>query len=231
VAVRTRALVRRFSGPHGALTVLAGLDLDVEPGAFVAVLGASGSGKSTLLHLLAGLDRPDEGDVVVGGLALARLPERALARYRRERVGVVFQHHPMMPALSAVENVALPLELAGASSARARRDALAALDELAVAHLAEHAVEELSGGERQRVALARAVVRGAPLLLVDEPTAGLDSRAVDAVMSLIRRAAGPGGRTVVMATHDGRAAAHADRVETLRHGRLVVARRAGAVGA
>jgi putative ABC transport system ATP-binding protein len=187
--------------------VLQGLDLDVEAGGFVALTGPSGSGKSTLLNLIAGLDRPDHGQVVVGGQDLARMGELARTRWRARHVGFVFQFYNLIPVLSAVENVALALLVGAAPAALRQRRALAALDDVGLSHRARHFPDELSGGEQQRVAIARALVNDPPLVVADEPTGDLDDRSADEALALLRRCHDGRGTTLLMVTHDARAAA------------------------
>ncbi|MEU8275967.1 ABC transporter ATP-binding protein [Microbispora bryophytorum] len=215
------------SGP-GAVTALDGVTLGFGQGTFTAVMGPSGSGKSTLLHCAAGLDRPTSGTVLIGGTDLGPLDERALTLLRRERVGFVFQDYNLVDALTAEENVALPLRLAGRRPGRAEvRDALA---EVGLERRAGHRPAELSGGERQRVAIARMLIArslvtrsggtGPAVLFADEPTGALDSAASRVVMELLRTLVDARGQTVVMVTHDPAAAAYADRVVLLADGRL-----------
>jgi putative ABC transport system ATP-binding protein len=191
----------------------------VPQGQFVAVTGPSGSGKSTLLGLVAGLDRPTTGSIRINGVELSLLDEDALARLRLAKIGYVFQSFHLIPTLTALENVAVPLELAGAADAVARAGAL--LDEVGLKARVGHYPAELSGGEQQRVALARAVANGPQLLLADEPTGNLDSatgaQIVDLLVGLHRRH----GVTLVLVTHDPALAAFADRIVELRDGRVV----------
>nr|WP_128219263.1 ABC transporter ATP-binding protein [Nocardioides yefusunii] len=209
---------------HGAgearVVALAGVDLDVAPGEFVALMGPSGSGKSTLLNLAGGLDTPTHGKVVVEGQDLSELSRDQRARVRRTSVGYVFQSYNLVPALTAVENVALPRELDGVPPAAARADALAALEEVCIAHLARRFPDEMSGGQQQRVAIARGVVGERRLILADEPTGALDTESGEEVLALLRGFA-DGGVSVVLVTHEARHASWADRVVFLRDGRIV----------
>ena len=216
-----RGVGRRYGHGAQACDALAGVDLDVRAGEFVALLGASGSGKSTLLNLVAGLDRPTSGSVVVAGRALETLSSRALAKWRGTGVGLVFQFFQLLPTLTAIENVMLPMDFArrGAADERRRR-AEALLERLGVADQAHKLPATLSGGQQQRVAVARALANDPPLLLADEPTGNLDSRNAASLVALLRGLASD-GRTVVMATHDAAARAHASRAVTLVDGRVV----------
>jgi putative ABC transport system ATP-binding protein len=203
-----------------AVQALRGVDLTVEPGQLVAVMGPSGSGKSTLLTIAGSLEEPSGGRVVVAGADLATLSRNELARLRRRSIGYVFQDYNLLAGLTALENVTLPLELDGVSARSARGPGMAALEELGLADRATHFPDELSGGERQRVAIARAVVGERSLLLADEPTGALDSINSESVMRLVREAC-KGGVAGVVVTHDAQLAAWADRVVFLRDGRAV----------
>jgi len=217
--VHVRDLVMRLRSAAGVVTILDGVSLDVKPGEFVAVTGPSGSGKSTLLGLIAGLDRPTTGSIQVDGVDLASLDEDALARLRLAKIGYVFQSFHLIPTLTAAENVAVPLDLAGVSDAATRASAL--LEEVGLKMRVGHYPAELSGGEQQRVALARAVANHPGLLLADEPTGNLDSatgaQIIDLLVGLHRRR----GTTLILVTHDSALAAHAGRVVELRDGRVV----------
>jgi putative ABC transport system ATP-binding protein len=207
------------SGP-ARVQALREIDLAVEGGELVAVMGPSGSGKSTLLAIAGSLEEPSSGEVLVGGSALSGMTPNQRARLRRRAIGYVFQDFNLLAGLSAVENVALPLELDGVGQRTARASGLAALDELGLADQAGRFPDELSGGERQRVAIARAVVGERRLLLADEPTGALDSVSGESVMRLLR-AACRRGVAGVMVTHDAHLASWADRVVFLRDGRMV----------
>jgi ABC-type lipoprotein export system ATPase subunit len=217
--VLLRDVHRSFAAGGGQLAALAGVTLTVPAGQFVSVVGPSGAGKSTLLHLVGGLDRPTAGQVEVGGTELGDLDDEALAAYRRRRVGFVFQSANLMARLTAVENAAVPCLLDGLRPAAAAERALAALARVGVADLAGRRTGELSGGQAQRVAVARALVADPPLVLADEPTGNLDSRAGEQVLELLR-ALPAQGRTVLMVTHNEAAAAAGDRVVSLADGRV-----------
>ena len=217
--IRIRGLSMRFTSGGAAVDVLADISLDVPPGQFLAVAGPSGSGKSTLLGLVAGLDQPTAGRITVAGVEITRLGEDALARFRRDTIGYVFQSYHLIPTLTALENVAVPLELAGEPHALERAGAL--LAEVGLAGRAHHYPVQLSGGEQQRVAVARAVCRRPRLLLADEPTGNLDSATGKQIIELLVDLHRNLGSTLVLVTHDGALAAHADRVVTLRDGRIV----------
>ncbi|QCB24088.1 ABC transporter ATP-binding protein [Streptomyces sp. SS52] len=216
-AIRLRSVSRRYGAGDSAVTALDGVSLDFPRGTFTAVMGPSGSGKSTLLQCAAGLDRPTSGSVVVGGTELTGLSERRLTLLRRERVGFVFQAFNLLPSLTAAQNVALPLRLAGRRPSRSRvREALA---RVGLADRAGHRPTELSGGQQQRVALARALITRPEVLFGDEPTGALDTRTGREVLALLRSMVDGEGQTIVMVTHDPVAASCADRVVFLVDGR------------
>jgi putative ABC transport system ATP-binding protein len=199
---------------------LSDIDLSVDSGALVAVMGSSGSGKSTLLTIAGSLETPTKGDVYVDGRSLSKMSRNDQARMRRRSIGYVFQDYNLLAGLSAVENVSLPLELDGLPAKKAKAAGMAALEELGLADRATHFPDELSGGERQRVSIARAVVGERRLLLADEPSGALDSTNGEAVMRLILAACHRGVAAVVV-THDAQLASWADRVVFLRDGRVV----------
>ncbi len=199
---------------------LRGVSLRVVAGEFVSIMGPSGSGKSTLLHLLGALDTPSTGRALFQGRDLHRMPDRERTRLRRERIGFIFQFFNLLPALTAVENVALPLLLAGRGRGPSRRLALTALEGIGMTERAEHFPEELSGGEMQRVAVARALVTEPDAILCDEPTGNLDTANSREVLALLRSLPETGRRAVVMVTHDPQAAAYADRIVHIRDGRI-----------
>ena len=219
-AVHVQSLKKTYVQGDRAVTALRGVDLAVEQGEFVAIMGASGSGKSTLLHLCAALDRFDSGSIEVAGEKLETLSESQLTLFRRRRIGIVFQQFNLIPTLSAFENVALPRQLDGswlASDAERIRELLAILK---IDHRAEHRPDALSGGEQQRVAIARALINRPPVLFADEPTGNLDSNSANQFWALLDEAARAANTTIVMVTHEPAAAAHADRVVVLRDGQI-----------
>jgi putative ABC transport system ATP-binding protein len=202
------------------VSVLRGVSLRIDPGEFVAIMGPSGSGKSTLLHLMGALDVPSSGSIRIGGRELERLSDRDRSLLRRNRVGFVFQFFNLLPSLTAAENVALPLLLAGEKRSRARLRAISALEKVGLSKRTEHLADELSGGEMQRVAVARAIVGEPELVLCDEPTGNLDSASSAEVLSLLHCLPEPGRRAVVMATHDKEAGRSVNRLIFLRDGQI-----------
>jgi len=223
--LEARALRKQFALGEHTVAALAGVDFLVEKGEFVAIMGPSGSGKSTLLHLLGGLDQPSDGEVTIAGRRLSILNDDQATLVRRRSIGFVFQFFNLLPTLDAEENLALPLIIDGQDLRKhqARIDAL--LDLVGLTGWRHHRPDQLSGGQQQRVAIARALVTDPAIVLADEPTGNLDSNASLAIMELLRRSCDELGQTVVMVTHDPRAAAYADRVVFLRDG-IVVARMA-----
>ncbi|WP_126639361.1 ABC transporter ATP-binding protein [Embleya hyalina] len=214
-----RQAVRGYGGGDARVRALDGVDLSLDAGAWVAVMGPSGSGKSTLLHCAAGLDTVDSGRVTLLGEDLTGADDRRLTRLRRGTVGFVFQNFNLVASLTAEQNVALPLRLAGR---RARReDVRSALADVGLADRARHRPRELSGGQQQRVALARAMVTRPRVLFADEPTGALDSASARTVLGLLRGMCDDAGQTIVMVTHDPVAAAAADTVVFLADGRVV----------
>ena len=221
-AVELRRATKTYPGPQGDFAALSALDLRIERGEFVTIVGASGSGKSTLLNLLAGIDRASSGEVVVGGTALQCLSERALSTWRGRELGIVFQFFQLMPTLTAIENVMLPMDMCRRWPAAERRErARALLARLGVADQADKFPAALSGGQQQRVAIARALANGPALLLADEPTGNLDSRNADALLQMLAALVRDDGLTVVMVTHERGAHAHATRTITLADGVVV----------
>jgi len=217
--VETRSLVKRLKSGGRELTVLDGVDLRIEPAEFVAVLGPSGSGKSTLLGLMAGLDRPSEGSVLVDGEPLESMDEDDLALLRRRKIGFVFQSFQLLQNLTARENVMLPLDLAGIDRSRARADEF--LAQVGLAERAHHYPSQLSGGEQQRVALARAFAPRPALLLADEPTGNLDRDTGIEAMDLLAALREEVGTTLVLVTHDREMASRAQRRVHIDRGRIV----------
>ncbi len=205
--------------------ILRGIDLHVSPGEFIAVTGASGSGKSTLLHIVAGLDQPTSGNVRIGGVDLATLSDDRLAIFRRTHIGLIFQAFHLLDILTAEENVAVPLALARVPTSESSRRAREMLEALGLGQRRRHRPDQLSGGEQQRVAIARALIGGPALLLADEPTGNLDSKARALVMGILRGAVDRMGVTLVMVTHDPVCAASADREVQMCDGQWVDASR------
>lgn len=216
--IRAIALARRYQMGKTSVDALRGIDLEVAPGEFVALVGPSGSGKSTLLHLIGGLVRPTGGEVWVNGMELGRSSDRELVRYRRDMLGFVFQSFNLLPIKTAWENVAVPLMLASVPLERRRARALALLEQLGLGQRANHRPAELSGGEQQRVAIARALANQPRLILADEPTGNLDSRTGGEIMALLRRLVHDEGLTLLLVTHDMSVARYADRIVHLHDG-------------
>jgi len=217
--ISVRGLSLRLVSGGRPVDVLTDVSLEIPARQFVAVAGPSGSGKSTLLGLIAGLDRPTSGSIRVGGVDIGGLSEDGRARFRRDAIGYVFQSFHLIPTLTALDNVAVPLELAGDAGALDRAAAL--LAEVGLEPRAHHYPAQLSGGEQQRVAIARAMARRPPVLLADEPTGNLDSVTGAQIVELLVAANRAHGSTVVLVTHDAALAAHADRTIALRDGRVV----------
>ena len=217
--VSTRDLVKTYGTGDAAVHALAGVDLDVAPARFTAVMGPSGSGKSTLMHLMAGLDTPTSGSVFVDGVDLARLSDRKLTQLRRDRLGFVFQSFNLVPTLNARENIELPSVLAGRKVDRRWFDRVVRMTGLG--DRLRHRPAELSGGQQQRVAIARAVVSDPEVLLADEPTGDLDRKSAEEILQLLERLNREFKKTIVMVTHDPNAASYADEVVFLADGRVV----------
>jgi putative ABC transport system ATP-binding protein len=222
--------VKTYGHGPAAVQALRGVSLNVSPGESIAIMGASGSGKSTLLTLMGGLDSPTEGTVRLSGQELGALPEHQRTLLRRRQIGFVFQSFNLVSVLTAQENVALPLTLAGIAADEAARRSRRALELVGLADRAAHLPAELSGGQQQRVAVARALVTEPALILADEPTGNLDSRTGQELLALLRRSCDDLGQAVVMVTHDAGAAAWADRVLVLADGLVVEERATGRAG-
>ena len=217
----TKNLFVTLPSQAGAVNIIRGIDLSISSGETVGVIGPSGSGKSTLLMVLAGLEPASQGQVIVSGHDYADMDEDALSRFRRSNVGIVFQSFHLVPTMTAVENVALPLELAGVGSAFEKAEAM--LGEVGLSHRLAHYPAQMSGGEQQRTALARALVANPPVLFADEPTGNLDQNTGRQIMDLILRLAEERGTTVLLITHDRVLADRCARVETLQDGQLLPA--------
>lgn len=221
--IECRGLERTYRRGSEEIKPLEDLDLDIDSGRFVALMGPSGSGKTTLLNLLAGIDRPTAGSLVIDGREVHRLSGGALARWRSESVGYVFQLYNLVPVLSAYENVELPLLLHGLSRRERHRRVAAALDMVGIADRSRHRPNQLSGGQEQRVAIARAIVADPTIILADEPTGDLDRESATIIMSLLARLNDELGRTIVMVTHDPKTTSWCDTVLHLEKGRLIEA--------
>jgi putative ABC transport system ATP-binding protein len=219
VVVAARDLTRRYGKGDAAVDALRGVSLAVTEGTMVAVMGPSGSGKSTLMHVLAGLDRPTEGDVWIDGTQIGNLGDTELTKLRRRHIGFIFQFFNLLPMLTAEENVVLPLELAGRKPERVWVDELIA--KVGLGDRRRHRPSELSGGQQQRVAIARALVSKPTVVFADEPTGNLDSTTSGEILDLLRESVSVYGQTTVMVTHDPRAATIADRILFLTDGRIV----------
>ena len=217
--IEVRGLKKSIRNGSRTVEILKGIDLFIPAGQFVAIMGASGSGKSTLLGLLAGLDLPTAGDVLIDGVEISRLPEDKLAEVRGKKLGFVFQSYQLIPTLTALENVLLPHELNGSGDGRPRAEAL--LTSVGLAERLHHYPVQLSGGEQQRVALARAFVLDPPIVLADEPTGNLDSTNGAHVLDLLLKRNHANGATLVLVTHDAQISSHADRGILLRDGAIV----------
>ena len=207
-------------GKH-TVDALAGVDFQVEKGEFVAIMGPSGSGKSTLLHLLGGLDSPSEGNIILAEQSLAKLSERKATLVRRHNVGFVFQFFNLLPTLNAEENILLPVIIDGKNPKKYKDRLNSLLDLIGLQDRRHHKPDQLSGGEQQRVAIARSLITEPAILLADEPTGNLDSKTGTAIMELLRRSCLELQQTVIVVTHDPKAAAYADRVIFLRDGLIV----------
>ena len=218
--IQARDLERHYRVGGHDVAALGGVDFEAGRGEFVALVGPSGSGKSTLLALLGGLDRPTSGTIAVGELELGRAPDADLVRYRREKIGFIFQSFNLLPTRSAVENVEIPLIINGLNSRARRQRALEMLELVGLSERADHRPGQLSGGEMQRVAVARALANEPLLILADEPTGNLDTKTGAGILELLRRAVAERGVTLVVVTHDLGVARCADRVVHLRDGRV-----------
>ena len=221
--VSVRSLNRTYLVGSQRIHVLRDLDLDVEKGEMVAVVGASGVGKSTLLHLLGGLDRPDGGAIRVGDAEVTSMSDAALVEFRNANVGFVFQFHHLLPEFDAIDNVAMPMRIARAAPASARGRASELLGRVGLGDRIAHRPGMLSGGEQQRVAVARALIMSPALLLADEPTGDLDENTADALHALLKEMHAERGLTSIIATHNPRLAAACNRILRLEQGRLVPA--------
>lgn len=212
--VEVRNVKKSYRRGDRRVPVLHDISFDIETGEFLALMGPSGSGKSTLLNLIAGIDSVDTGTITVGGLDITSLDETELAQWRANNVGFIFQFYNLIPVLTAVENVELPLHLTNLSKKERRQHAALALELVNLADRMDHYPGQLSGGEQQRVAIARAVVIDPTILVADEPTGDLDRKSAEEILGLMERLNGEGGKTIIMVTHDPRAA---ERARVLKH--------------
>jgi len=224
--VQARGITRLYGQGDACVHALAGVDIDLQRGAYTAIMGPSGSGKSTLMHILAGLDRPSSGTVVVDGIEITTLKERALTQLRRDKIGFIFQTFNLLPTLTAAENIVLPLTIAGRTGDAAWVDELIAT--VGLGDRLKHKPAELSGGQQQRVAVARGLASRPAVLFADEPTGNLDSHTGEEVLQLLRQSSDKLGQTIVMVTHDAHAATYADRIVFLKDG--VIAHDCGRLG-
>ncbi len=219
--VSLRNVVKHYTRGKERIEVLHSINLDIAPGEFLALMGPSGSGKTTLLNLIGGLDRPSAGEVTVGGERVDALSGGALSKWRARHVGFIFQFYNLMPMLSAERNVELPLLLTSLNSEQRMRNVGAALELVGLADRAKHKPGELSGGQQQRVAIARALISDPTLLVCDEPTGDLDRETAEEIMGLLQMLNKQQGKTIIMVTHDPKAAAYASRQLHMDKGRLV----------
>ena len=220
--VAIRAVSKHYVRGDQVIVVLDGIDLDVRRGDYVALMGPSGSGKSTLLNLIAGIDKPSSGEIRIAGVDIASLSDAELAAWRAEHVGFIFQFYNLMPVLSAFENVELPLLLTGLGRRERRERVDLALALVGLADRADHRPSELSGGQQQRVAIARALIADPTLIVADEPTGDLDRTTGEEILGLLERLNDDLGKTIVMVTHDPKAAGKAHRLVHLEKGELVL---------
>ncbi len=222
IMIQCRGISKSYHKGSTVVTPLEKLDLEVAKGEFLALMGPSGSGKTTLLNLLSGIDSPTEGSLVIGGRDIATLSRRELTKWRANHVGYIFQLYHLVPVLSAFENVELPLLLAPMSRKDRRSRVESALELVGLGDRMHHTPAELSGGQEQRVAIARALVADPDLLVADEPTGDLDREAASRILDLLRQLSRGHGKTIVMVTHDPRAAEAADRILHLEKGQLIL---------
>ena len=218
--VSIKNVVKRYTRGKQKVEVLHGIDLEVAAGEFLALMGPSGSGKTTLLNLIGGLDRPDQGEVEVAGQRIDRLSSGQLAKWRARHIGFIFQFYNLLPVLSAERNVEVPLLLTDLSRSQRKKNVAAALAVVGLTDRAKHKPAELSGGQQQRVAIARAIVADPTLLVCDEPTGDLDRETAEEILQLLEILNRQHGKTIIMVTHDSRAADHASRRLYVDKGRL-----------
>lgn len=220
IVLEATGLTKSYRQGEQPVDVLRNVSVSLKRGQFTSVMGPSGSGKSTLLHLLGGLDRPSAGSIRLDGQALEKFSDNELSAFRRRKLGFIFQFFNLLPTLSALENVALPLLLDGKSISKIAPQATALLEQMGLKHRIHHRPDQLSGGEMQRVAIARALITDPLLILADEPTGNLDSKTGKTVLELMAKMAREQGHTILMVTHDVKAASYGDRLITLRDGQV-----------
>ena len=219
--VTIRSLSKVYRQGEMEIAALDNVSLDIAQGEFLSLMGPSGSGKSTLLHVIAGIDRPTSGECRVGGVCVTELDDSQLADWRNQNVGFVFQSFNLIPVLTAYENMELPLLLMDLNGARRKELVLTALELVGLADRARHLPKQMSGGQEQRVAIARAIVTDPKLVVADEPTGNLDSTSAEAVLEILRTLSSKAGKTVIMVTHDPRAASYGSKTIHLEKGRLL----------
>ncbi len=217
--LRTENLVKTYQTGDGSFNAVDGISMTVEKGEFVAVVGASGSGKSTLMHLLGGVDRATSGSIIIDGNDITTMNNDKLAVFRRRQIGIVYQFYNLIPILTAVENITLPVDLDGASVDNERLEKI--LKDLGIDHRRNNLPNELSGGQQQRVSIGRALINRPALMLADEPTGNLDSKATEDIMSIFKMMNKEYGQTIIMITHDLEIAKEADRVIRISDGKIV----------
>ena len=215
------SVTKSFARGGETITVLRNLSIEVGEGEFIAIMGPSGSGKTTLLNLIAGLDRPDRGDVFIGGACVSQMSEAQLAQWRTRNIGFIFQFYHLLPVLSAYENIELPLLLLPISAAQRRQQVMNALDLVGLTNRLDHRPGQLSGGQQQRVGIARAIVTDPTLIVADEPTGDLDARSAVEILNLMGELQKGLNKTILLVTHDPRAAERAERVVHLEKGQLL----------
>jgi putative ABC transport system ATP-binding protein len=220
VLLEAKDVQKKYLRAGKEFPVLFGVDLKIQEGDFIAIMGPSGSGKSTFLQMLGGLDQPSQGQILLQGTDLARCKDRELSLIRRRKLGFIFQFFHLLPTLNAIENVMLPKQMDGISSAKIRQDATELLDYMGLKDRINHFPEELSGGEMQRVAIARALLSKPAVILADEPTGNLDSVSGQKVLELLRQIVADKKATIVMVTHDPKAASYANRLVKVKDGRI-----------
>lgn len=225
--IQAENLTKIYGAGEAAITALDHVNISINAGEFVAVMGPSGCGKSTLLHLLGGLDRPTDGSASIEDQPLAKMSDDALTQVRRRKIGFVFQFFNLIPILSSIENAALPLLLDGISASSAKQKATEWLIKVGLGERLASRPDQLSAGQQQRVAIARALITDPVLILADEPTGNLDTKSGDEIVGLLKQVSQQWGRAVLMVTHDPRIAAHAERIVSMRDGKVVEDRRNG----